>query len=177
MLSENGLIRASLGALMLMSTTPDLKLREGDPAPDFSGDFSGGGRLSLAEFRGKTVVLYFYPKDNTPGCNKEACGFRDAYDDITERGAVVIGVSADSVKSHDKFTGKFQLPFPLLADEDRKICDAYGVWGEKSFMGMRFMGIHRVTFLIGPDGRIRRIWPKVKAAQHAAEVVAALEGV
>ena len=122
----------------------------------------------------RSVILYFYPKDDTPGCTKEACAFRDAFADFTARGAVVLGVSADPVKSHDKFVQKFKLPFLLLADEDKRIVDAYGVWGEKTFMGRRYQGIHRVTFLIGGDGRIRKIWPKVKPDEHAAEVLAAL---
>jgi thioredoxin-dependent peroxiredoxin len=153
---------------------PTLKLKEGDKAPDFTVETSGGGRLSLADFAGQNVILYFYPKDDTPGCTKEACAFRDAYDDFKKRGAVVFGVSTDPVKSHDKFVKKFKLPFTLLADVEKKIVDAYGVWGEKSFMGRKYMGTFRVTFLIGPDGRIKKIWPLVKPEEHAAEVLAAL---
>lgn len=152
----------------------ELKLREGDVAPAFTAPTSGGQTVSLADFAGRSVILYFYPKDDTPGCTKEACAFRDAFADFTAKGAVVLGVSADSVKSHDKFVKKFKLPFPLLADEDKRIVDAYGVWGEKTFMGRRYQGIHRVTFLIGKDGRIQKIWPKVKPETHAAEVLAAL---
>jgi len=151
-----------------------LKLKEGDVAPDFSVPTNGGGRLSLAELKGKNVILYFYPRDDTPGCTKEACAFRDHFAEFKQRGAVVLGVSPDSAKSHDKFVEKFKLPFTLLADEEKKIVEAYGVWGEKSFMGRRYMGTHRVTFLIGPDGRIRKIWPLVKPDEHAAEVLAAL---
>ena len=135
----------------------ELKLKEGDPAPAFNAPVNGGGRVALSDFAGKNVVLYFYPKDNTPGCNKEACAFRDNYAALQKQGAVVLGVSVDPVKAHDKFAAKFQLPFPLLADEDKKIVEAYGVWGPKSFMGMNFIGTHRTTFLIGPDGRIRKI--------------------
>ena len=152
----------------------ELKLKEGDPAPAFNAPVNGGGRVALSDFAGKNVVLYFYPKDNTPGCNKEACSFRDNYTALQKKGAVVLGVSVDPVKAHDKFAAKFKLPFPLLADEDKKIVEAYGVWGPKSFMGMNFIGTHRTTFLIGPDGRIRKIWPKVKVGEHAAEVLAAL---
>ena len=152
----------------------ELKLKEGDAAPAFTASANGGQTVSLADFRGRPVILYFYPKDDTPGCTKEACAFRDAFADFTARGAVVLGVSADPVKSHDKFVQKFKLPFLLLADEDKRIVDAYGVWGEKTFMGRRYQGIHRVTFLIGGDGRIRKIWPKVKPDEHAAEVLGAL---
>ena len=152
----------------------ELKLKEGDLAPAFSAPVNGGGHVALSDFAGKNVVLYFYPKDNTPGCNKEACSFRDNYAALQKKGAVVLGVSTDAIKAHDKFAAKFQLPFPLLADVDKKIVEAYGVWGPKSFLGMNFIGTHRVTFLIGPDGRIRKIWPKVKVGEHGAEVLAAL---
>ncbi len=152
----------------------ELKLQEGDPAPAFSAPVNGGGRVALADYAGKNVVLFFYPRDNTPGCTKEACAFRDNHAALKRKGAVVLGVSTDPVKAHDKFAAKFQLPFPLLADEDKKIVKAYGVWGPKIFMGMKFTGTHRVTFLIGPDGRIRKVWPKVKPGEHASEVLAAL---
>ena len=128
-------------------------MKEGDVAPEFSAATNGGGKVSLADFKGKNVILYFYPKDDTPGCTKEACAFRDHFAEFKKRGAVVLGVSTDPVKSHDKFVEKFKLPFTLLADEDKKIVAAYGVWGEKSFMGRKYLGTHRVTFLIGPD------WP------------------
>ena len=157
-----------------MAKAIELKLKAGDPAPGFSVLTSGGGRVSLADFKGKNVILYFYPRDDTPGCTKEACAFRDRFADFKKKGAVVLGVSTDPVKSHDKFVGKFNLPFPLLADEDKKIVEAYGVWGQKSFMGRKYMGIYRVTFLIGPDGLIKRIWPMVKPEAHAEEVLAAL---
>ena len=152
----------------------ELKLKAGDLAPAFTVPTNGGQTVSLVDFAGRPVILYFYPRDDTPGCTKEACAFRDAFADFTAKGAVVLGVSADSVKAHDKFIKKFQLPFTLLADEDKRIVEAYGVWGEKSFLGRRYQGIHRVTFLIGGDGRIQKIWPKVKPAEHAAEVLAAL---
>lgn len=153
---------------------PEIKLQVGDVAPEFSAPVSGGKSLSLAELRGKHVVLYFYPKDDTPGCTKEACGFRDGHGALVKKGAVVLGISPDSVKSHDKFVGKFGLPFPLLSDPDHRIAEAYGVWGEKVFMGRKYLGVHRVTFLVGPDGRIARIWPTVKPEVHAAEVLDAM---
>jgi thioredoxin-dependent peroxiredoxin len=151
-----------------------LKLNEGDVAPAFTTATNGDGKISLADLKGKNVILYFYPKDDTPGCTKEACAFRDHFAEFKKRGAVVLGVSIDPVKSHDRFVEKFKLPFPLLADEDKKIVAAYGVWGKKSFMGRKYYGTHRVTFLIGPDGRIKKIWPRVKPDEHAAEVLAAL---
>lgn len=152
----------------------ELKLKEGDLAPDFTAPTNGGGKISLSDFRGKNVILYFYPRDNTPGCTKEACSFRDEFAEFKKKGAVILGVSTDSVKSHDKFAAKFKLPFTLVVDEDKKIVKAYGVWGQKTFMGMNFLGTNRVTFLIGPDGRIKKIWPKVKVAEHAQEILAAL---
>ena len=151
-----------------------LELKEGDKAPAFTASTSGGGKVSLADLKGKSVILYFYPRDDTPGCTKEACAFRDHFADFKKKGAVVLGVSTDPVKAHDKFVEKFKLPFTLLADEDRKIVEAYGVWGQKSFMGRKYLGTHRVTFLIGPDGKIKKIWPKVKPEEHAEEVLAAL---
>jgi peroxiredoxin Q/BCP len=157
-----------------MAKAPGLKLKEGDVAPEFAAATSGGGKTSLSDFKGKNVILYFYPRDDTPGCTKEACAFRDHFADFKKKGAVVLGVSTDPVKSHDKFVEKYKLPFTLLADEDKKIVEAYGVWGQKSFMGRKYMGTHRVTFLIGPDGRIKKIWPEVKPAEHPAEVLAAI---
>jgi peroxiredoxin Q/BCP len=157
-----------------MATKLELKLKEGDVAPEFTAATTGGGKISLADLKGKDVILYFYPRDDTPGCTKEACAFRDEFSEFKKRGAVVLGVSTDTVKSHDKFAEKFKLPFTLLADEDKKIVQAYGVWGQKSFMGRKYLGTHRVTFLIGPDGRIKKIWPDVKPVEHAAEVLAAL---
>ena len=151
-----------------------LTLKPGDAAPPFTARTSGGGSVSLADFKGKSVVLYFYPRDDTPGCTKEACAFRDQFAALKSKGAVVLGVSVDSVNSHDKFIAKYNLPFTLLADEDRAIVQAYGVWGPKSFMGRKYQGTHRATFLIAPDGTIKRIWPKVKPAEHAKEVLAAL---
>ena len=152
----------------------ELTLKEGDKAPAFTAETNGGGTVSLSDFSGKPVVLYFYPKDDTPGCTKQACGIRDAWKDFENSGAVVLGVSVDSVKKHDKFVDKYDLPFTLLSDEDKSIVEAYGVWGLKKFMGREFMGTYRVTFLINGDGIIQKIWPKVKPDQHAAEVLAAL---
>ena len=143
-------------------------------APGFTAATNGGGTVSLSDLRGKHVILYFYPRDNTPGCTKEACAFRDDYGAFRKKGAVVLGVSTDSAGSHDKFAGKYQLPFTLMSDEDKKIAQAYGAWGEKTFLGRKYQGMHRVTFLIGPDGRIKKIWPTVKPAEHAQEVLAAL---
>jgi peroxiredoxin Q/BCP len=155
-----------------MATEPTISLKPGDPAPDFAATATDGSTIRLADLLGTPVVLYFYPRDDTPGCTKEACAFRDSYAAFKKKGAIVLGVSLDTVKSHVKFTEKFKLPFPLLADESKAIVTAYGVWGMKSFMGRKYEGIHRVTFLIGADGRIRNIWPKVKPEEHAAEVLA-----
>jgi peroxiredoxin Q/BCP len=155
---------------------PAIRLKEGDAAPDFTAATSGGGTVTLSNFarQGRQVVLYFYPKDDTPGCTREACAFRDVHAKIARQDAVVLGVSTDPVQAHDKFVGKFKLPFTLVADVDRKIVGAYGVWGPKVFMGRKFQGTHRVTFLIDVRGRIKRIWTTVKPETHAAEVLAAL---
>jgi peroxiredoxin Q/BCP len=152
----------------------ELALKEGDVAPEFSGTTNGGGKLSLSDFKGKNVILYFYPRDDTPGCTKEACAFRDDFAEFKQKGALVLGVSTDSTKSHDRFVEKYKLPFMLVSDEEKKIVQAYGVWGQKSFMGRKYQGTYRVTFLIGPDGRIKKVWPDVKPAEHAEEVLAAL---
>lgn len=160
-----------------MSKTIELKLKAGDRAPGFTAATNGGGKISLADFKGKHVVLFFYPKDSTPGCTIEACAFRDEFAALKAAGAEVLGVSVDSVKSHDKFAVNHQLPFTLVADEDKVIVQAYGVWGEKQFMGRKYMGTNRVTFLIGPDGRIQKIWPEVTPKTHAAEVLAVLRAV
>ena len=157
-----------------MATNTNIKLKEGEAAPDFTALTNGNEEISLSQFRGQTVVLYFYPKDNTPGCNKEACGFRDVHTEIVAKNTIVLGVSADSVTKHEKFIEKFELPFKLIADENKVICNAYGVWGEKKFMGRTYLGINRQTFLIDGDGVIRKIWLKVKVAEHAKEVLDAL---
>src|SRR5688500_8316723 len=137
----------------------ELKLKEGDVAPEFTATTNTSEKIALKDLRGKPVVLYFYPKDDTPGCTTQACGIRDAYGDFTRAGALVLGVSPDPVKSHVKFINKFQLPFTLLADEDKAIAQAYGVWGEKSFMGRKYMGTFRGAVLIDAEGRFAMIWP------------------
>lgn len=150
-------------------------LKAGDKAPEFVLPDYEGRDVSLSGFRGKKIVLYFYPKDNTPGCTKEACSFRDGYGKIKKLGAVVLGVSADSVASHVKFRDKFELNFPLLSDADKKVVEAYGVWKEKSLYGRKFMGIERTTFIIDEEGKIAKIFPKVKIDDHIDEVLEALK--
>lgn len=148
-------------------------LKEGNKAPDFTATDQDGNKVKLSDYKGKRVVLYFYPKDDTPGCTKEACSFRDADDVFNAKGIKVFGVSTDDEKSHQKFISKFQLPFDLLADTDKKIVEKYGVWGEKSMYGRTYMGTLRKTFLIGEDGRVVKIFDKVKVAEHADEVLKA----
>ena len=150
-------------------------LKEGDKAPDFSLPSSTGETISLAGLAGKKVALYFYPKDNTPGCTKEACGFRDANDDLKAAGVEVLGVSADSLSSHGKFSDKHGLNFPLLPDVEKTVANAYGAWGEKTFIGRTFIGMKRMTFLIDEGGKIQKIWPKVKPNGHAEEILAAVK--
>ena len=150
-------------------------MKVGQKAPDFSVKDDTGKPTKLSDLKGKKIVLYFYPKDDTPGCTKEACNFRDGISAIKKLGAVVLGVSADSVESHRKFKNKFDLNFPLLADTDKEIIEAYGVWKEKSMYGRKYMGIERTTFIIGKDGKITHIFPKVKVAEHADEVLEALK--
>ena len=148
-------------------------LKEGDNAPGFSSKDQNGKAVSMADFKGKRVVLYFYPKDDTPGCTKEACSFRDADDVYRAKGITVLGVSTDDEKSHQKFISKFQLPFDLLADTDKQIVSDYGVWGEKSMYGKKYMGTNRKTFLIDGNGKIAKIFDKVDVAAHADEVLEA----
>ena len=145
----------------------------GDKAPDFTMPTDGGGTVSLSALRGKPVVLYFYPKDDTSGCTAEACGFRDAFPDYGNTGAAVIGVSRDPVASHDKFKKKHQLPFILASDQSGEVTERYGVWVEKSMYGRKYMGIDRATFLIDAKGVVRRVWRKVKVPGHVDEVLAA----
>jgi peroxiredoxin Q/BCP len=152
------------------------KLKEGDKAPDFSVHDAEGATVKLKDLRGRKVVLYFYPKDDTPGCTKEACAFRDGFAKFKRRGIEVLGVSLDSEKAHQKFIKKFDLPFRLLADTDREISEAYGTYGEKKFMGRTYMGVHRMTFLIDEKGKIKKIFNKVKPEDHAEEVLQAFEG-
>ncbi|MBD2022622.1 thioredoxin-dependent thiol peroxidase [Leptolyngbya sp. FACHB-36] len=151
-----------------------MSLQIGDPAPDFSLPDGDGNLVRLADLKGKRVVLYFYPRDNTSGCTKEACSFRDAYAEFQEHDVVVLGVSTDDAKAHQKFSAKFQLPFPLLTDVDGQVATRYDSYGLKKFMGKEYMGISRNTFVIGPDGRIEKIYTKVKPDAHAADVLADL---
>ncbi|WP_207477528.1 peroxiredoxin [Arenibaculum pallidiluteum] len=153
-----------------------MSLDIGQPAPDFTMPTDGGGTVGLRDLRGKTVVLYFYPKDDTSGCTAEACGFRDALPDYSGIDAVVIGVSRDSVASHDKFKGKHGLTFTLASDEDGAVCERYGTWVEKSMYGRKYMGVDRATFLIDREGILRAIWRKVKVPGHVAEVLKAAKG-
>lgn len=149
-------------------------LKEGDPAPDFTAPADNGETLSLKDFKGRTLVLYFYPKDDTSGCTAQACAFNESLPAFDGIDAVVLGVSRDSLKSHEKFSQKYGLTFPLLSDEDGAICAAYGVWVEKSMYGRKYMGIDRTTFLIDGAGKIARIWPKVKVPGHAEDVLKAV---
>ncbi len=148
-------------------------LKEGDKAPSFDAKNQDGNTVKLADLKGQRVVLYFYPKDDTPGCTKEACSFRDADEVYRKKSIRVLGVSTDDEKSHQKFISKFQLPFDLLADTDKKIVEAYGVWGEKSMYGKKYMGTVRKTFLIDEKGKIVKIFDKVNVAAHADEVLEA----
>ncbi len=152
-----------------------MTLEIGDKAPDFTITTDTEPKISLKDFLGKKVVLYFYPKDNTPGCTKEACGFRDNYKKISDKNAVIIGISKDSAKKHANFREKFGLPFYLGADEDGRVCNKYGVWVKKSMYGREYMGIQRATFLIDEQGNIAKIWSKAKGnEQHSEEVLAEL---
>ena len=151
------------------------QLKIGDKAPLFSGTDQDGTCISLSDFRGRKVILYFYPKDNTPGCTAEACSLRDGRAELQRMGFEVIGVSPDSVKSHQGFIAKHGLNFPLIADADKSIAAAYGVWGEKKFMGRTYMGILRTTFVIGPDGTIEKIFDKVNTKDHFTQIVEAYQ--
>ena len=149
-------------------------IEEGKPAPNFELTSDSGETVTLAGLRGKPVVLYFYPKDDTPGCTTQACGIRDAYGEFERAGAVVLGISPDSEKSHVKFKDKHGLPFTLLSDTDHAVAEQYGVWGEKKFMGRTYLGVKRWTFVIGDDGTVKKVLPDVKPATHADDVLAAL---
>lgn len=151
-----------------------MKLKTGSAAPDFSLPDETGKVHKLSEYRGKTVVLYFYPADDTPGCTKEACNFRDDYSQYRAAGAVILGVSPDDEESHQKFKKKYKLPFPLLADSGHKVCSLYGVWGEKNTFGKEYMGVVRSTFVIDPKGRIASAFEKVKVLGHSEEILAVL---
>jgi peroxiredoxin Q/BCP len=152
-----------------------MNLSPGDPIPDFTLPTDGGGTLSRADLEGEKAVLYFYPKDNTSGCTKEAQAFRDSLDDFAAAGARIVGVSKDGVASHDKFKEKQKLNFTLVSDVDGTLCEAFGVWVEKSMYGKKYMGIERATFLADADGVVRRVWRKVKVPGHAAEVLEAVK--
>ena len=151
-------------------------VEEGKPAPDFELTSDSGEHVKLSDFRGKPVVLYFYPKDDTPGCTTQACGIRDNYSAFADRGAVVLGVSPDKESSHVKFKEKYGLPFTLLADPEHAVADEYGVWGEKNAYGKKYMGIERSTFLIDSEGKVTKVMRRVKPDTHADEVLAALPG-
>lgn len=159
----------------------DTEIKEQQSAPDFTlpavgdEDIVKNGQVHLADLKGKTIVLYFYPKDDTPGCTKEACSFRDANHLMQQRGVVILGVSADSVESHQQFAEKYGLSFPLLADTDTTVSQQYDVWKEKNMYGRKYMGVNRETFLIDKDGIVRKIWHKVKPDDHAQEVLDAIE--
>ena len=150
-------------------------LREGDAAPDFEARDAEGNTVKLSDLRGRKVVLYFYPKDDTPGCTKEACSFRDGFAEFRRRRIEVLGVSTDDEQSHRKFAEKYSLPFTLLADTDHRVADLYGVYGEKQFMGRKYMGVARKTFLVDEEGRLRKVFDKVKVDEHADEVLKAFE--
>ena len=153
-----------------------MAIAEGRKAPDFTRQDAGGTSVSLSDFKGKDVVVYFYPKDDTPGCTKEACGFRDLWKDIQKAGAVVLGVSADGGESHKKFVAKYKLPFTLLSDPDRKTMKTYGAFGEKMMYGKKTVGVIRSTVLIGKDGKVKKHWQKVANAEaHPAQVLAAID--
>ncbi|MCK6417746.1 MAG: thioredoxin-dependent thiol peroxidase [Alphaproteobacteria bacterium] len=148
----------------------------GQAAPDFTLPTDGGGQVTLSQFRGQKLVIYFYPKDDTPGCTTESCDFRDNMKALETLGAQVIGISKDSVKSHDKFKAKYDLNFPLASDENSDVCERYGVWTEKSMCGKKYMGIARSTFLIDQQGKIAQIWRNVKVPGHVGEVAEAIKG-
>ncbi|HEX8290875.1 MAG TPA: thioredoxin-dependent thiol peroxidase [Pyrinomonadaceae bacterium] len=150
-------------------------LKEGDAAPDFEARDAGGNPVRLSSLRGRKVVLYFYPKDDTPGCTKEACSFRDGFAEFERRGIEVLGVSTDDEKSHRKFAEKYGLPFRLLADTGHAVADLYGVYGEKQFMGRKYMGVARKTFLVDEEGRVAKVFDKVKVDEHAEEVLRAFD--
>jgi thioredoxin-dependent peroxiredoxin len=152
-------------------------LNEGDKAPRFSLKNQNGETVKLSDFKGKNVVLYFYPKDDTPGCTTEACDFRDEHSKISKAGAMVLGVSPDDEKRHTKFIAKHSLPFSLLVDADHAVAEKFGAWGEKQLYGKTYMGVIRSTFLIGANGKLAKVWPKVKVAGHAAEVLEAVKSV
>lgn len=149
------------------------ELKKGDAAPHFSGKDQNGNEVNLGDFKGSKLVLYFYPKDDTPGCTKEACNLRDNFQTLLDAGYKILGVSVDDEASHQKFIAKYELPFPLLADTDKSVVEAYGVWGERSMFGKKFMGTKRVTYVIDEEGKIASILKKVKTDDHAAQILEA----
>ena len=163
-----------LGYIRLLAVRRSAMLKEGDKAPAFTLKNAEDESISLSDFSGKTVVVYFYPKDDTPGCTIEACGLRDVYDDILAEGAVVLGISADSVKSHARFKGKFNLPFHLLSDPEKEVIKGFGAWGLKKNYGKEYEGLIRSTFVIGGGGIVIKVFPAVKPPEHAAEILAVL---
>jgi len=150
------------------------KINEGEKAPNFSAKDQNGETITLDQFKGKKLVLYFYPKDDTPGCTAEACNLRDNYDALLEKGIQVVGVSADSESKHQKFIDKYSLPFPLIADTEKEVINAFGVWGEKKFMGKVYDGIHRITYVIDEDGTVIKRFDKVRTKEHTEEILEAL---
>lgn len=154
-----------------------MSVKPGDKAPDFTLATDGDGNVTLSKLKGKKVILYFYPKDDTSGCTSEACGFRDSLPKFGRTDATVIGISRDTVASHDRFKKKYDLPFMLASDEEGKVCEAYGTWVEKSMYGRKYMGIERATFLIDPKGVVRNVWHKVKVPGHVEEVLAAAKAI
>lgn len=161
-------------AAKLSSKAGEVTLQVGDKAPDFSLKSDKEETVKLSSYKGKKVVIYFYPKDDTPGCTKEACSFRDGFSEIQKKGAIILGVSTDSVESHKKFKEKYHLNFQLLSDADKKVVNAYGVWKEKAMYGKKYMGIERTTFVIDENGKIKKVFPKVKVEGHYDEVLAEL---
>jgi len=159
-----------------MSNPQIARIEVGEPAPDFSGPTQDGSAITLSEYRGEWVALYFYPKDDTPGCTKQACNLRDGMSDLSEHGVRVIGVSEDDVESHSDFADKYDLPFPIVADPEHKILDQYGVYGERNMYGNTFLGTARTTYLIDPDGVIRHVFKRPKTGDHTAEILKKLEG-
>jgi peroxiredoxin Q/BCP len=151
-------------------------LKEGDKAPDFTGIDQNENTISLSDYKGKKLILYFYPKDNTPGCTAEACNLRDNFEDLKAKGYELLGVSPDSAKKHQNFIKKHDLPFPLLADTEKEVLNAYEVWGEKQFMGKTYDGVHRTTFIIDEEGKIEKVFKKVKTKAHTEQILEEMEG-
>ncbi|MCR9100943.1 MAG: thioredoxin-dependent thiol peroxidase [bacterium] len=151
-------------------------LKEGDKAPDFTGIDQNENTISLSDYKGKKLILFFYPKDNTPGCTAEACNLRDNFEDLKAKGYALLGVSPDSAKKHQNFIKKHDLPFPLLADTEKEVLNAYEVWGEKQFMGKTYDGVHRTTFIIDEEGKIEKVFKKVKTKAHTEQILEEMEG-